>query len=305
VSAEPKPIPVILGPTGVGKSGVSFLLSQRIGHAEIISADARAIFRGMDIGTAKPPHTWDSVVPHHLIDICDVTETYNAMDFRRDALKLIGEIHTRGAEPLVVGGSTLYLHALFGKFFEGPSADEELRDELRSRPLGELYSQLQKVDPQSAERIHPNDEQRIVRALEVYELTGETITDLQDRSEPPPYKFIKVGLHCERSVIHERIDQRVEEMMAEGLLDEVKSLAEQVPVGSQAYKSNGYKELFAYLAGEHSLEMAIHKIKVNTHTHARRQFIFFRRYDDIRWIDTTEYDTERVVSEIEDLLNSN
>ena len=297
------PIPVILGPTGVGKSQVSFELAQRLNSAEIISADARAIFRGMDIGTAKPPREWFDVVPHHLINCCEVSETYSTSDFRDNALRLIAKILDRGSTPLIVGGTTLYLEALFRGFFEGPAADEQLRNEISSKPVYTLYQELREIDPESADRIHPHDEQRIVRALEVYRLTGETITALQNRSKQSPYNFQKFGLTCDRDIIHERIEKRVSEMMDEGLLDEAKKLFPDVEKGSQAYKSNGYKEIFGYLAGEWSLEMAIHKIKVNTNTHARRQFIFWRRYDDIHWIDTTDFELNKIVDEIYSLIN--
>jgi tRNA dimethylallyltransferase len=297
-----RPIPLILGPTGVGKSGVSFNLAQRLGHAEIISADARSIFRGMDIGTDKPPKAWRDLVPHHLVDCCDPLETYSVMDFRIDATRIIYEIIERDSIPLVVGGSTLHIHALSGKFFEGPSANQELRDLLEAQPLEELHAELAEVDPEAADRIHPHDEQRIVRALEVYKMTGKPITQLQKESKPPPFEFTKIGLTCDRKVIHQRIDDRVDEMIEEGLVDEVKELHEKLIPGSQSYKSNGYKEIMKYLDGEWPIEEAIRKIKVNTHTHARRQFIFFKRFEDIHWIDTTNFDQEKIVDEIYHIL---
>ena len=296
-------IPVILGPTGVGKSEVSFSLAQRLGSTEIISADARAIFRGMDVGTAKPPREWFDVIPHHLIDCCDINETYSTSDYRDDALRLIDEIQQRDSSALIVGGTTLYLEALFRGFFQGPPADEELRKQLSSKPVYNLYLELREIDPDAADRIHPHDEQRIVRALEVFQLTGETITALQNRSYESPYTFQKFGLTCDRDVIHDRIEKRVTQMFEEGLLEEATKLYPDMIKGSQAYKSNGYKELFAYLAGEWSLDMAINKIKVNTNAHARRQFIFWRRYDDIHWIDTTQFNLEKIVNEIYSLLN--
>ncbi|MBI1730573.1 tRNA (adenosine(37)-N6)-dimethylallyltransferase MiaA [Candidatus Acetothermia bacterium] len=292
------PIPLILGPTGVGKTRVAYRLASLLGNAEIISADARSIFKEMDIGTDKPSREWREAIPHHLIDCVELDATYTAMDFRRDALRLIDEIHQRDHWAIVIGGTTLYVHVLTGKFFEGPSADPELRRTLSARPLDELYGELKDIDPESAIRIHPHDEQRIVRALEVYQLTGVTISELQRRSEKPPHSLLKIGLTCDRKVLHERIDSRVDEMMKLGLLNEVQHLAQKISPDAQAYKSNGYKELFNYLNGVWSLEEAIRKIKVNTHTHARRQFIFFKRVPGIHWIDVTTRAPEDVVEEI-------
>lgn len=303
--SEREPVLVILGPTGVGKSRVAYELARRLGDVEIISADARAIYKGMDVGTDKPPKEWRERVPHHLIDIKEPHERYSAMDFRRDALRLIDDIRKRGGRPLVVGGSTLYLDALFGKLFEGPSADLALRAELQKRPLVELYEELKRVDPEAARRIHPNDRLRIVRALEVYRVTGRPISELQKRLPKPPFRFLKVGLTARRDVLYERIDRRVDEMMQKGLLEEVKALRPKVPKGSQAYKSNAYRELFLYLEGEiPSLEEAIRLIKKHTRGHARRQLIYFKRDPEIHWIDTTERAPEDVAEEILNLLQS-
>ncbi len=298
-----EPVLVILGPTGVGKSRVAYELALRLGDVEIISADARAIYRGLDIGTDKPPKEWRERVPHHLIDIKEPHERYSAMDFRRDALWLIDEILKRNRRPIVVGGSTLYLDALFGKLFEGPPADLELRKTLQKRPLPELYDELKRVDLEAAQRIHPNDRQRIVRALEVYQLTGKPISELQKQLPKPPYEFLKVGLTARRDVLYERIDRRVDEMMQRGLLDEVKALQPKVPKGSQAYKSNAYRELFLFLEGKiPSLEEAVRLIKKHTRGHARRQLIYFKRDPEIIWIDTTNREPPEIAQEILDLL---
>lgn len=303
--ARKEPVLVILGPTGVGKSRVAYELARHLGDVEILSADARAIYKGMDVGTDKPPQEWRERVPHHLIDVKEPHERYSAMDFRRDALQLIEEILQRGRRPIVVGGSTLYLDALFGKLFEGPSADPALRAELQRHPLPKLYEELQRVDPEAARRVHPNDRLRIVRALEVYRVTGRPISELQKQLPKPPYDFLKVGLTARRDVLYERIDRRVEEMMQKGLLDEVKALRPKVPKGSQAYKSNAYRELFLYLEGEiPSLEEAVRLIKKHTRGHARRQLIYFKRDPEIHWIDTTDRGPEEIVQEILDRLPS-
>ena len=272
--------------------------------AEILSADARSIYRGMDIGTDKPSLEWRARVPHHLIDIKDPHELYNVMDFRRDTMRMLEDIRHRGARAIVVGGSTLYVEALVGRLFEGPSADPEVRRRLRNFPLDELYKKLQRIDPQAARKIHPHDPQRIVRALEVYELTGKPISELQRAaSQKTPYHFLKIGLSCERTHLNQRIDQRVDEMMSRGLLEEASALQDRVPVGSQAYKSNGYREMFEYLEGKIStLEEAVALIKKRTRDHARRQMVYFKRDPEIRWIDTTGKVTEQIVCEVLSLI---
>lgn len=295
---------LILGPTSAGKSQVAYELALRWKRAEILSADARSIYRGMDIGTDKPPLAWRARVPHHLIDIKEPHEPYNVMDFRRDAMHILSDIRQRNATAIVVGGSTLYVEALVGKLFEGPSADPQLRRQLRNRPLEELYDKLTRVDPQAATKIHRNDPQRIVRALEVYELTGRPISELQRAaSEKTPYTFLKIGLFCARARLNERIDQRVEKMMSRGLLQEAQALKDRVPTDSQAYKSNGYREMFDYLFGRIStLEEAVALIKKRTRDHARRQMVYFKRDPEIHWIDCTDRATEEIVCEVLSLV---
>lgn len=300
-----EPIPLILGPTAVGKSRVAYELALRLGNAEIISADARGIYEHLDIGTDKPPPEWCERVPHHLFSIKEPHETYSAMEFHDDAIKILEDCRRRDVLAIVAGGSTLYIDALLGKLFEGPAADPELRRELKRRPLEELYRNLKDVDSEAVARIHPHDRQRIVRALEVYQLTGAPISELQKQPQGAPYEFLRIGLTCERQKLYERINSRVEAMMQEGLLEEANALRDRVPPGSQAYKSNGYREMFDYLRGEiASLEEAVRLIKRRTRDHARRQLKYFRRDRAIHWIDTTDRTTAEVVEEILALLES-
>ncbi len=300
-----EPVPLILGPTGVGKTRMAFHLALELGDAEIVSADARAIYRGMDIGTDKPSHELRRRIPHHLVDIKDPDEAYSAMQFREDAVRILDDCQSRGVRAIVAGGSTLHADALLGKLFEGPSKDPALRERLRDQSLSDLYGRLQEVDPESSEKLHPNDRQRIVRALEVYELTGEPISVHQKRTPGPPYEFSKIALTADREVLYERVDRRVDQMMEEGLLEEARELLPHVPVGSQAYKSNGYREMFDYLRGEiESLDEAVRLVKKHTRGHARRQLKYFRRDPEIHWIDTTERSAEAVVEAILSLLQS-
>ncbi|MBS3766073.1 tRNA (adenosine(37)-N6)-dimethylallyltransferase MiaA, partial [Candidatus Bipolaricaulota bacterium] len=187
-------VPIVLGPTSVGKTELVHEVAGKLG-GEIISADSRAVYAGMDIGTATPPETYRKELPYHLINFLDPRERYSAADFQDDAEEKIEEILGRGNRPIVVGGSRLYIIALTQGIFEGPEADEELREELRSRSGDELHERLDQVDPRSAEKIHPNDTKRLVRALEVYELTGRPISELKEETEPLPFEFRKVGLN--------------------------------------------------------------------------------------------------------------
>jgi len=303
------PLPLILGPTGVGKTEVALALACRLKaemgvEVELISADSRSFYRGLDIGTAKPTPEQRLLVPHHLIDIREPHERYDVMQFRRDVARLIGEIRARSRLPLVVGGSTLYVQALTGRFFQGPSADLELRRRLARLPLEELYKKLEEVDPEAARRIDPHDRQRLVRALEVYELTGRPISELQRDSEPFPYRFFKLGLVMDRAALYRRIEERVDRMVEQGLIEEARRLFEEgrIPEEAPAYRTIGYEELFAHFAGRISLERAIALIKRNSRRLAKRQLTFFRRDPEIRWLDVTGKSADEVAGEVLALL---
>lgn len=288
---------LILGPTAVGKSELAVALAQRIA-GEVISADARAIYRDLTIGTAKPPAHLRERVPHHLIDFLDPTEHYDVMRFRHDVLKAIEEIRARGKMPIVVGGSTLYISVLTGTFFAGPKADPQLRRRLESQPQEQLRQRLEAVDPEAAQRIHPNDKIRTVRALEVYELTGVPISRWQRESKVPfPYRFTKIGLTLNRRVLYERINARVDRMIAQGLLEEAKALKEKLTPQMPAYRTIGYEEFFAYLDGKISYDEAVRLIKKHTREYARRQLIYFKREPDVHWIDVTGKSLEEVLDE--------
>lgn len=278
-------VPIVLGPTAVGKTELVHEVAGKL-DGEIISADSRAVYAGMDIGTATPPETYRKELPYHLINFLDPRERYSAADFQDDAEEKIEEILGRGNRPIVVGGSRLYIIALTQGIFEGPEADEELREELRIRSGDELHERLEQVDPRSAEKIHPNDTKRLVRALEVYELTGRPISELKEETEPLPFEFRKVGLNRSREVLYERIELRVDEMLEQGLMDEVKSLVEK-GFGPDwgAWETIGYKELTLYLQGEKDYEEAVEEIKKNTRHLAKYQQNWMEKVEGIKTFD--------------------
>jgi tRNA dimethylallyltransferase len=294
---------LILGPTGVGKTEVAIGVARELG-GEIISADSRAFYRGLEIGTAKPTAQQRQLARHHLIDILDSGGRYDVMEFRRDVARLIEEIRGRAKLPIVVGGSTLYVQALTGRLFPGPKADLSLRQRLLKQPLEELYIMLKEVDPLAAQKIDRNDRQRIVRALEVYELTGRPLSELWREPEPFPYSFRKIGLTMDRQTLYRRLDRRVEQMIADGLIEEARRLKDKLMPEMVAYRTIGYEESFAYLDGKISLAEAITLIKRNTRRLAKRQFTFFKRIPDVHWIDVTGKSADEVVKQIVVLLKA-
>jgi tRNA dimethylallyltransferase len=297
-------IPIILGPTASGKSALAVQLALALA-GEIISADSRSFYRGLDIGTDKPPLEWRARIQHHLIDVCDPEQSYNAMDFRRDVTRLLVEIRARGRMPIIVGGSTLYLRALTEGLFVGPAADPQQRHRLSQEPLPLLYERLRACDPEAARRIHANDRQRIVRALEVYELTGRPISDWQRRAtQPLPERFIKIGLQLERKLLYQCIEERIEAQLQRGWLEEARALHRHLHPGMPAYKTLGYRELFQYLEGCCALDEAIAKIKTHTRQYAKRQLIWFRRDPQIHWIDVTDRSPEETIEEALSLIRA-
>jgi len=281
---------VILGPTASGKTKVSLEIADIL-KGEIISADSRQIYRFMDIGTAKPSLEERKKVPHHLIDIVNPDEYFSAADYSAKAREAIKNILGRGKEPIVIGGSGLYLRALFKGIFKGPGKDEKLRSKLKKRAeesgIESLHRELVKKDPEAAKKIGPHNLVRIIRALEVYELTGKKISDLQKKGEYPPeeYDFVKIGLELDREQLYQRIEQRVDQMITSGLVYEVKSLKEKgYDLRFAPLKTFGYKEIFQYQNGEISLEQAKGKIKLETRHYAKRQITWFKKEEGIFWI---------------------
>lgn len=285
-------VPVIVGPTAAGKSALALRLAQRCG-GEIVSADSRQVYRYLDIGTAKPTPEERTLVPHHLIDVRFPDEYYSAGEYARDASARIAEVLGRGHLPIVVGGSGFYIRALtdglFGPNIRDPELRERLRQEARKDGLGPLWRRLCEVDPQAAERLHPNDAQRIIRALEVYECTGIPLSEHQRRHRPEtPFSWCFIGLRWARAELYARIDRRVDQMMTQGFEEEVRRL-EQMGYGPElnSLQTVGYKEMFALLHGELQRDEAVALIKQHTRNYAKRQLTWFGRDARVQWIDMT------------------
>jgi len=280
---------VIVGPTAVGKSALALELAESLG-GEIVSADSRQVYRYMDIGTGKPSREDRARVPHHLIDVVDPDQDFSLALYQRLAYQAIDEIFSRGHLPFLVGGSGLYITAITsGLRIPEIAPDPELRRELealaRSRGAEWLHRQLREVDPQAASRVDPRNVRRVVRALEVYRATGVPFS-LWQRREPPPYAALMLGLTMERRDLYRRIDERVDRMIALGLVDEVRGLAARgYGFDLPAMSGLGYGEIGRYLQGKAGLGEAVQMIKHHTHRFVRHQYNWFRLSDpNIRWL---------------------
>ena len=279
----------ILGPTAVGKTEIAIRIALRIG-GEIVSVDSRQIYRNMNIGTAKPTLEQLRLVPHHVIDCVSPDEYFSVADYQRLADEAIKQISDRGKVPMLVGGAGMYFKAVVDGLFDGPDADKALRKQLRQEAeeygIQHLYERLKIIDPKAAGNIHHNDLLRIIRALEVFELSGNRISDMQQQwnNGEPRYKFIAFGLDRPRQELYKRIESRVDQMMADGLLDEVRSLSG-YSRELQSMKCLGYKELLAYLDGKCELNEAVKLIKQNSRHFAKRQLTWFRKDKRINWMD--------------------
>ena len=292
----------LLGPTAVGKTEIAIQLAQRL-NAEIVSVDSRQIYRQMDIGTAKPTAEEQQAARHHLIDCIDISQLFSVADYQSLADAAIADIQNRGKRVLLVGGAGLYFRAIVDGLFEGPGANPALRKRLEGEAaqfgVDALHKQLQTYDPESAERIHPNNVVRVIRALEVYELTGTPMSELQQQWHPEEqrYPFIAFGLTMPRALLYRRIEQRVDAMLANGLIGEVESLlAAGYARDSVALQSFGYRELIAYLDGDCTYLEAVTQLKQNTRRFAKRQLTWFRKDTRIEWLDRES--TSDVISHI-------
>ncbi|MHC4520433.1 MAG: tRNA (adenosine(37)-N6)-dimethylallyltransferase MiaA [Planctomycetota bacterium] len=281
---------MILGVTASGKARLAFELAQHVG-AEIVSVDSMKVYRRMDVGTAKPSDDLRRQVRYHMIDVVEPSESFSVGLYCQGALAAIEDIRGRGKPVIAVGGTALYTKALLYGLFEGPGSDEQVRAELQARVDAEgtpaLHRQLQAVDPEAAARISPNDAKRIVRALEVYQLTGSPISSLQTQFDAvrPVNDWMIIGLRRDKALESRRINARVRKMIEMGLVEEVRSLlAEDKPLSRQARCAIGYAEIIDHLAGEVSLKDAIERIKKNTRRLAKGQRTWFKTFRDVRWI---------------------
>ncbi|MCH7638175.1 MAG: tRNA (adenosine(37)-N6)-dimethylallyltransferase MiaA [Bacteroidetes bacterium] len=293
---RPGPFLVLAGPTGVGKTALSLTIASRIG-AEIVSADSRQVFRGLDIGTAKPSWNELAAVPHHFIDECNLGSLWSAGRFAEEANGRIAHIIQRGAVPLVVGGSTLYLEALVHGLADIPDSDPAIRAELNEQVstlegAQNLFEELERIDPEGAETLDPTKTQRLVRALEVYRTTGEPWSSFFAQAEPPPYRYRVVVLTRLREELYARIEARVDAMLDAGLLEENRGLMDAgFKLDTNPLRTIGYQEPFAHLSGEIDYDEMVRLLKRNTRRYAKRQLTWFRRRPEYEWVDLSAYDS--------------
>ncbi len=292
----------ILGCTASGKGALGLALARRLG-GQIVCVDSMKVYRRMDIGTAKPAPAVRAEVAHHCIDLVEPSESFSVARYLEHADRAIAQIAAAGEAVLAVGGTALYVKALAQGLFEGPGADPALRRQLRRRAaeegLAALHAELARLDAAAAARIHPNDEKRIVRALEVHALTGEPISRLQRQwaAAAGRYDCVFIGLRRSREQIGRRINARVKRMIEQGLREEVAALlAEPAGLSPQAAQAVGYAEMIRHLRGQCSLEEAVEQIKINTRQLAKHQRTWFRSFGDIHWIEAGEQD-ERALAE--------
>jgi len=282
------PLPVVLGPSGAGKSELAIHIAQACG-GEIVSCDSLQLYRGLDIGTAKVPADQRGGVAHHLIDVLEPTELYTAGDYARAAQQVLMEIAGRRRIPVIVGGTGFYLRALLEGLFPGPQRDEAIRARLQLREgkrPGSLHRVLSRLDPAAAARIHPNDKNKTIRALEVRLLEKQSISDLfqRGRSSLGGFRPIKLGLDPPRELLYRRLDARAAAMFERGLVDEVrKLLAAGVPGSAKPFESLGYKQALQVLEGRLTPEQALECTQVETRRYAKRQLTWFRKEQNVHW----------------------
>lgn len=302
-TGKPQPLIVILGPTAVGKTGLALDLAERI-NGEIIGADSRQVYRYMDIGTAKPTTEQRARVPHHLIDFLDPADNLSLARYQSLTCAVIDDIHTRARIPLLVGGTGQYISAITeGWSIPEVPPDEALRTELEAFAAQygaiALHTRLLLLDKESATRIHPNNVRRVVRALEVYYVTGQRISELQ-RKQPPPYTILELGLDLERQTLYERADKRVDAMIERGFIDEVRDLlARGYDHALPSMTGLGYLQLAAHLLDGVSLTDAIHETKIATHRFIRRQMTWFRGHDNgILWHNVGQIEPFKIIEQV-------
>ena len=284
-------IVIITGPTATGKSDSAVEFAKKF-NGEIVSADSMLVYKGMNIGTAKPTFDQLASVPHHMVDVADPKEDFSAALWQRGAIYAIDDILSRGKLPVIVGGTGLYVRSvLYPMDFAGAKSDDSVREKwekfLKENGPELLHDELKKVDPDEAEKLPVGDTRRTIRALEIFELTGKskTQTVLEDRMRPPRYNALTMAVDMPRDVLYDRINRRVDITVKDGLVEEVKALLDSgVPKSATSMQGLGYKEIAMYLNMELTLEEALELLKRKTRNFAKRQLTWFRRYDDIIWL---------------------
>lgn len=302
------PLIVLLGPTAVGKTALSIELCRRF-DGEVVSADSRQIYRGMDIGTAKPSPEEQAAVPHHLLNVRQPDEILSVAEYQTLAYAAIDDIHRRGKVPFLVGGTALYLNAVVrGMKIPDVPPNPSLRAELEEVAAREgheaLFARLAALDPATAAQIDGRNVRRVVRALEIILETGTPKSELEGE-DPPPYRILQIGLDLPRPLLYARIDARVEQMVANGLIQETQQLLSMgYPPNLPALTSLGYKEIGAYLRGDMTLPAAVERIQIETHRFVRHQYSWFRRMQAVNWFDVSAPRTEEMATRIADFLDA-
>ena len=286
---------VIVGPTGVGKTRLSIFLAKRL-NSEIISADSMQIYKYMDIGTAKVEPKYQKEIKHHLIDIVEPNENFNVEQFQSLCIEKIEEISSKNKIPIIVGGTGLYINSITHKLeFNTVKSDEKLRYELEniaeSQGNQKLHKMLEDIDPESASKIHKNNVRRVIRAIEVYKLTGHKFSEINDKFDHynDDYDFYIIGLNDDREILYKRINQRVDEMIDEGFMAECKYIYELTDGNSQSIQAIGYREAFMYLNNEISFKDMVSLMKKNSRKYAKRQLTWFRQDERIHWMNLEDF----------------
>ncbi|GAA0298185.1 tRNA dimethylallyltransferase [Gracilibacillus halotolerans] len=294
---------VIVGPTAVGKTALSIEIAEKY-NGEVISGDSMQIYRGMDIGTAKITEEEKKGIPHHLIDILSPNEDYSVAQFQKDVQAAIRSISSRGKLPILVGGTGLYIQSVlydyqFSKQQRDEAIQEKIEQELEKYGVNHVYKRLKEVDPEQAQKIHPNNTRRLIRALEVYEQTGLTLSEYQKKqSNEMQFDAFLIGLEMDRVLLYDRINQRIDLMMEQGLLDEVEGLLNNTNENAQAMKAIGYKEFIPYFRGEQSLEETVELLKRNSRRYAKRQFTWFKNKLPVHWYSMLPTEKDNVFQNI-------
>lgn len=305
-----RPVVVLLGPTAVGKSRVAVQVARHFG-TDVLTADSRQVYRGMDIGTDKPTMAERQGVPHRLIDLADPDRTFNTGWYRQAALAEIERLRAAGRLPLVVGGTGLYIRTLVRGLCPAPPADPEIRTELltisREQGRNQLYAALVRVDPETAARLHPNDEAKVIRALEVHRLTGRPMSAMHKEHAFQESLFVSllIGLHRPKEQLYRRIEERIDWQLAHGMVEETRTLLDRgYDRQLEAMKGLGYRQVSAYLAGDYDYDEMVRKFKRDTRHFAKRQMTWFRKEPGIVWLSVEESESlDQTVSRVIEIID--